>query len=141
MTNAPLTTVLPGRRPDDPARNLLLYAVRQMGANGVDDAMVAQAYLTAFGKNFRRPLLLTRTLMLELAGTAIRPIAIAPPCCGRMTACEGVMLDVLARAATQPAAAGLLLADMLGVREAGGALASAAALAAAFHDLGLPLSG
>lgn len=138
--SATLAAVLPGERPDDAPGNLLLFAFRQMGASGIDDANVAQAYLTAFGKGFRRPLLLTRTLMMELAQTAKRPISIAPPCCGRMTASEGAMLDVMARVATNPALAGLLLADMLGVREAGGPLAAAAALAASFQDLGLPLS-
>ena len=72
-------------QPDDPAQRLLLFAFRQMGAHGLDDACAAHAFVTAFGKDFRRPLLLLRTLMLELSNAAARPIQIAPWCCARIT--------------------------------------------------------
>ena len=44
-----------------------------------------------------------------------------------------------AKATGNPRAAGLLLADLLGVRSAAGPLATATALAGAFADLGMPL--
>ena len=54
---------------------------------------------------------------------------------------EAALIDVLARAGTEPEVAHLLLADLLGTRRADGVLASAAALAAAFADAGRPIGG
>ena len=110
-----------------------------MGMHGVDDACAANAFVTAFGKGFRRPLVLLRALMREMAQAAAGPIQIAPWCCPRMTQAETTLLAVLAKASTNPRAAGLLLNDLLGVRDASGVLATARALASAFADLGLPL--
>ena len=56
-----------------------------------------------------------------------------------MTPCEGAVLAVMSKALTCDAGAHLLLADMLGVRDAAGVLATATALAIAFADLGMPL--
>lgn len=124
---------------DDPAHRLLLFAFRQIGANGLDDACAAHAFVTAFGKDFRRPLILLRTLMMELSSVSTRPIQIAPWCCSRMTPDEGALLAVLGKSTTCEATANLLLTDMLGVRDAGGPLATATALAIAFADMGMPL--
>ena len=126
-------------QPDDPAQRLLLFGFRQMGAHGLDDACAAHAFVTAFGKDFRRPLILLRTLMMELSAASTRPIQIAPWCCCRITPCEGAILAVLQKSMTSDTAANLLLADMLGVRDASGPLATATALAIAFADLGMPL--
>ena len=126
-------------QPDDPAQRLLLFGFRQMGAHGLDDACAAHAFVTAFGKDFRRPLILLRTLMMELSAASARPIQIAPWCCARVTPCEGAILAVLAKSMCCDSAANLLLADMLGVRDASGPLATATALAIAFADLGMPL--
>lgn len=132
-------TILPRLQPDDPAPRLLLFAFRQMGAHGIDDATAAHAFVTTFGKDFRRPLVLLRTLMLELSAAARRPLQIAPWCCGRMTGCEGAVLGVVAKTLTNTPAAELLLADLLGTRDVQGPLATATALATAFADLGMPL--
>lgn len=126
-------------QPDDPAQRLLLFGFRQMGANGLDDACAAHAFMTAFGKDFRRPLLLLRTLMMELSASATRPLQIAPWCCGRVTPAEGAFLAVTAKALTNERAAAFLLADLLAVRDASSPLATATALAIAFADLGMPL--
>lgn len=134
-----LSTALPQLQPDDPALRLLLFGARQIGANGLSDACAAHAFVTAFGQGFRRPLLLLRTLMLELSATSSRPIQIAPWCCGRMTPAESALLAVIGKSLTNERAAGLLLADLLGVRDASGPLATATALALAFADLGMPL--
>src|SRR5690606_17652703 len=119
---------------------LVLFAIRQTGANGLADAATAHAFVTAFGKAFRRPLLLLRTLMVELSMTASGPIPIAPWCCARMTPAEAAILDVLSEANNR-ARARLLLCDVLGRREVDGVLAAGMALAAAFADAGLPLAG
>ena len=123
----------------DPAHRLLIFAFRQIGANGLDDACAAHAFVTAFGKDFRRPLILLRTLMMDLSSASTRPIQIAPWCCSRVTPDENALLAVLDKSLTCQASANLLLADMLGVRAASGPLATATALAGAFADMGMPL--
>lgn len=136
---AMLAATLSARQPEDPAARLLLFTVRQMGMHGLDDACAAHAMVTAFGRNFRRPLVLTRALMTEMARVATRPIPIAPWCCPRMTGTEAMLLAILGHAGTRPEKARLLLADMLGVRDAGEILSLVEAVAAAFADNGLPL--
>lgn len=138
-TSEKLSAGLGPAQPCDPAQRLLLFGIRQLGANGLDDACAAHAFVTAFGKDFRRPLLLLRTFMMELSTLAARPIQIAPWCCGRMTHSEATLLAVLTRANEKPGAARILLADLLGVRDASGVLATGTALAAAFGDQGMPL--
>lgn len=134
-----LTDPRQGAQPDDPAGRLVIYGLRRMGAHGLGDASVAHAFMTAFGKEFRRPLMLLRTLVHELAATSARPIQIAPWCCPRLTGSETALLAVLERSLTNEPAAALLLADLLGIRDAHGPLATATALAIAFADLALPL--
>lgn len=134
-----LTAALPAMLPTDPAARLLLLAFRRMGAHGLDDARAAHAFLSAFGEGFRRPLTLMRAFMADCAATAAAPIAIAPCCCRRATPAELAVVTALARAETRPDSARLLLGDLLGVRRPDGVLASAAALAAAFADAGLPV--
>lgn len=133
-------TVLPHLQPACPNARLALFAMRRMGAHGLADARAAHALFTGFGQAFRRPLVLLRALMAEIAATATGPIAIAPCCCARMTSAEAAMLTVLARVETAPETARLLLADLLGLRRIDGVLASAAAVATAFADAGRPVS-
>ena len=141
VTPAPAPTqMLPHAMPACPSGRLALFAIRRIGAHGLADAHAAYAMLNGFGEGFRRPLVLMRALMADLATTANGPIAIAPCCCMRMTAAEGAVLTVLARAETTPEAARLLLADLLGIRRIDGVLASATALAAAFADAGRPIT-
>ena len=117
----------------------MIFALRRMGAYGLADASAAHAFVTAFGKDFRRPLVLMRGLLADMSAHATRPIGIAPWCCSRMTPHEATLIDILALSHQRDGAAHLLLANMLGVSEAAGPLATAAALAAAFADLGLPI--
>lgn len=142
MTIAPAPMhVLPHLLPTCRTSRLALFAVRRMGAHGLLDAHAAHAILNAFGKDFRRPLVLMRALMAEIAANSAGAVVIAPCCCGRMTAAEEALLAVLARAETEPEAARLLLADLLGIRRVDSVLATATLLAAAFADAGLPISG
>ncbi|MFZ5746150.1 MAG: DUF6628 family protein [Pseudomonadota bacterium] len=134
-----LTAALPKPQPDDPGRRLLLFGLRQMGAHGLADAATAHAFVTAFGKDFRRPLILLRAFVQEMSATSAGPIQIAPWCCGRMTCAEVAVLDVLGRVEREPRTAAILLADLLGTRAPEGVLATAHAVARAFSDLGLPL--
>jgi hypothetical protein len=116
-----------------------LFAMRRMGAQGLADARAAHLLFTAFGQNFRRPLILLRALMADLAGASAGTIAIAPCCCARMTPAESAMLTILARIETAPDVARYLMADLLGIRRIDGVLASAAAVAMAFADEGRPV--
>lgn len=142
MTDATATTatLLPNALPLDANARLALFAFRRMGAHGLADAHAAQAMFTAFGAQFRRPLLLMRAMMADLAASATCSISIAPCCCPWATASETAFLSVLARAETSPEMARLLLADLLGQRRIDGVLASATAVAAAFADGGRPIS-
>lgn len=133
-------TALPHALPDCANARVVLFAMRRMGANGLSDARAAHGFFTAFGEAFRRPLLLMRNLMADLAANASVPIAIAPCCCGRMTPSEQVLLAIVARVETRTDSARLLMQDLLGQRHVDGALASAAALAAAFADEGRPVA-
>lgn len=140
MTAAATTiTALPHALPDCANARIVLFAMRRMGAHGLADARAAHALFTAFGQGFRRPLVLMRNLMADLAGVAAGQIAIAPCCCGRMTAAEAALLTILARVETAPDTARYLMSDLLGVRHVDGVLASAAALTAAFADDGRPI--
>lgn len=138
-SSSQLAAALPAFQPDDPGTRLLLFGLRQMGAHGLADACAAHAFVTAFGKGFQRPLVLLRSLVAEMSAASARPIPIAPWCCPRMTAAEAALLGILGRARDNPAAASLLLGDLLGIRASAGILATAHALANAFADMGLPL--
>lgn len=138
MTEA-TATVLPHALPGCPNARIALFAMRRMGAHGLADARAAHTLFTAFGQGFRRPLVLTRTLMADLAGSATGQIAIAPCCCARMTPAESALLTVLARVEVEPEKAHYLMSDLLGIRRVDAVLASAAAVAAAFADDGRPI--
>ncbi|QDZ07302.1 hypothetical protein FPZ24_07275 [Sphingomonas panacisoli] len=138
---APNPTTLPHPLPEATGDRLLLLAIRRMGAHGLADAHVAQTFVVAFGSGFRRPLVLARAFMAELAATATTTIAIAPCCCARMTWAEAALLTAIGHAERRPDAARLLLADVMAERRADAIVASAAALSAAFADLGLPIGG
>ena len=134
-----LAEALPRTLPESDSSRLLLFAVRRMGAHGLDDAHVAGAFLAEFCAQFRRPLLLVRTFMAELSATSTCTIAIAPCCCARMTAAEASLLDAVAAAEFRPDFSQLLFQDLLAVRRPDGVRATAALLAAAFADAGRPL--
>lgn len=134
-----LAAALPALQPEDAGARLLLFGIRQMGAHGLHDACAAHAFVTAFGRGFQRPLVLLRALMVEMSAASAGPIQIAPWCCPRMTRAEATLLEVIGRARTNQIAAAVLLADLLGVRDATGVAVTAEALSLAFADLALPL--
>lgn len=133
------TTTLTLALPACPNARLALFAIRRMGAHGLGDARAAHALFTGFGAAFRRPLILLRAMMADLAASAEGSIVIAPCCCARMTAAESALIAGLAGAETAPERTHLLIADLLGVRRVDGVVASLAAVAAAFADAGRPL--
>ena len=137
---SPVAAAVPHALPACANARIALFAIRRMGAHGLADARAAHALFTAFGQGFRRPLVLMRSLVADLAGTASGTIAIAPCCCARMTPAEAALLTILSRVETAPEAARLLMADLIGVRRVDGVLATAAAVAAAFADEGRPIT-
>lgn len=139
--SAPATlAALPHALPTCHNARIALFSMRRMGGHGLADAHVTRVMIENFGEGFRRPLLLVRALMADMATAATAPIAIAPCCCPRMTHAEFALLTIFTRIETAPDVARLLLADLLGIRRVDGVLASAAAVAAAFADEGRPIT-
>jgi hypothetical protein len=134
-------TILPHSLPACANARIVLFAMRRMGAHGLADARAAHVLFTAFGQGFRRPLVLMRALMAELASSAAGTIAIAPCCCARMTPAEAALITIVARVERTPDTARLLTADLLGVRRVENVLMAAGAVAAAFADEGRPVAG
>lgn len=150
MTLAPTPPASPSVRfstgaylnaPEDANARLLLFAFRRMGAHGLRDACATHAFFGAFGPGFRRPLVLMRTMMADLAAGATCAISIAPCGSPRMTSAEATVLRILSLAQVQPDRARLLLADLINTRHPDGVLASIAVLAQAFADAGRPITG
>ncbi len=139
--NSTVAEALPHSLPTLAGDRLMLFAIRRMGAHGLADAHIANSFVATFGSGFRRPLVLARSFMAELAATARATIAIAPCCCSRMTWAEASLLTAIGQAERRPELARLLLADVLAERRADSIVASAAALSMAFADAGLPVGG
>lgn len=134
-----IVRLLPHDAPGDSGARLLLMGVRRLGVGGLNDAHGASLMIGAFGLSFRRPLVLMRALMAELARASRRSIMIAPSCCCRMTIAESMLLRAVAGANVHPRRAHALLCDLCGIDGAIGVLSSAQAVAQAFGDLGRPI--
>jgi hypothetical protein len=137
---SPISILLPRPAPVLPEQRLLLYAIRRMGAHGLNDAHAANAMLSTFGQSYRRPLILLRAFLAETARASKLKITIAASCCGRMTRDEIILIDTLIMAVSDPHAAHQLLSNCLGTVDCVGALTSAQALNQAFGDLARPLA-
>lgn len=131
--------LLPHSAPDESGARLFLLSVRRMGVGGLNDAQAASLMIGAFGLSFRRPLVLVRALMAELARASRRSIMIAPACCCRMTIAESILLRAVAAANDEPRSAHARLCELCAIDGAIGILSSAQAVAQAFADLGRPI--
>jgi len=131
--------LLPHSTPDGSGARLFLSSVRRMGVGGLGDAQAASALIGAFGLSFRRPLVLMRALMAEMARASQRSIMIAPSCCCRMTIAESMLLGAVARSSERPRQSHDMLCHLCGMESAIGVLSSAQAVAQAFADLGRPI--
>lgn len=130
---------LPRPIPGGYGNRLFLYILRRMATAGVNDAHAANAMIGAFGRSYRRPLILMRAMMLELARSASRKILVAPCCCARMTVDEGVLMQAIGTSLQDPRIAYDQVATLLGNDNALGALTCLQAVAQAHNDLGRPL--
>lgn len=141
MTTATETArILPLPTPEARTERLIVYAMRRIAANGLDDAHAANAMLGSFGLSYRRPLVLMRAYLAEIARASTRQITIAPCCCPRMTHDEARLLAVVAVANANPPCARHHLSALTGGENALPALSAAMALNDALADLGHPVS-
>lgn len=140
MPESPSTDhLLPHVAPEDSGARLFLLGIRRIGVGGLNDAQAASVMIGAFGLSFRRPLLLMRALMAELARASQETIMIAPSCCARMTTAESMLLGAVVRANAKPRLAHEIFCRLCGIDQAIGILSSAQALSQAFADLGRPI--
>lgn len=139
-TTAPLSDDMLSSRGHGTAHRLLLRTMRLMTVGGINDANAAALLFGRFGRAYRRPLVLMRALVLELARTSNRRITLAPPCCGRITRDEAVMLRALARPESEFAACHQDVRRLLGRDDALGATTCFQAVASCFADLGAPFA-
>ena len=118
---------------------MLIFAIRRMATFGLNDAHAAHATLSHFGMSYRRPLILTRTMMAEIARSSKQTVMVAPCCCARITKDEATLISALACANSDAAHAHFLLSDLMGTPDCLGAVTTAQALSQACADLGKPL--
>lgn len=118
---------------------LFLFILRRMASAGVNDAHAAHAMLGGFGKSYRRPLVLMRAMMLEMARASGRKILVAPCCCARMTSDEALIMQAIGEALDDAPSAYHRLTILLDNQNALGALTCLQAVAQSYGDLGRPL--
>ncbi|QZD92404.1 hypothetical protein K3162_12845 [Qipengyuania xiapuensis] len=82
---------LPARRHE----TLGLVMIRRLAGHGLSDARATMLALDAAGPRFRKLLLLTRTLVTELARSSRRKIYLAPCCAAGMTRDEGLIMSLI----------------------------------------------
>lgn len=131
--------ILPLPAPQTRTERLAIYVLRRIAAHGLNDAHAANALMGSFGMGYRRPLILMRAYMAELARASQRQILIAPCCCPRMTHDEARLLATLVVANIDLPCARHHLALVTGGTAILPALSAAMAVNDAFADLGRPL--
>ena len=130
---------LPLPVPQEASLRLMLMLFRRMATHGLRDGRAIMLAVDGFGTGFRRPLVLLRAFIAELATRSGRQITVAPCCALRMTMDEARVLGVLAAAGSTGDCAAhhlRMLTDRFDVAEP---LSAAEALNAALADLGRPL--
>jgi hypothetical protein len=133
MNPDPQACQLPFVLPDGRAERASLFAVRRMAAHGLRDVSAAWLMLGCHSTGFRRPLVLLRAFMLELAHTAQAPIRFAPCCAPRMTRHEALILKVLHSAAADLEGAEQALVELTGNSRVFEPLSAAVVFSRAIH--------
>jgi hypothetical protein len=125
--------------PFEQTQRIVLRCLRRMAAHGIRDAQASLWVFEQFGIHYRRPLVLLRAFVVELAQVSQRRIQIAPCCAMRMTLDEGRIVEILAVAGQHQARAQRHLRLLTDTNNASSPLS----LAVAFNDtlaaLGKPL--
>jgi len=136
-----LDRLLPLPLPEEAADRVVLVMLRRMGGHGLHDASAALIAFNRFGMQFRRPLVLLRAFLAEIATVSGRQIQLAPCCAMRMTEDEGLLIEALAMTRRNSARSARNLRRLTGIETVGRPLSTAFALGAALEDLGMPLAG
>jgi len=134
------TDLLPLPIPDGRIERIVLICIRRMAAHGIRDAHAAWLALDCFGVHFRRPLVLLRAFLLELAQNSQRSIRIAPCCAMRMTEDEGRIIAALRLAGSDMEAAEEALVVLSRNPCVGEPLSAAAVFSRAVEEIGAKLS-
>lgn len=82
---------LPARR----AHTLGLVIFRRIASHGLHDARATMLAVDAAGSEFRRLLVLARTLVVDLTRNSHRRITLAPCCAPGMTRDEGLLMAMV----------------------------------------------
>jgi len=114
MNSDPKACQLPFALPTSREQRATVFAVRRMATHGLRDVSAAWLMLDCYSTGFRRPLVLLRAFMLELAHTAQAPIRFAPCCAPRMTRAEALILQVLHTAGADLQGAEQALVELTG---------------------------
>lgn len=137
---APRSCALPLPLPQEDTQRLVLRCLRRMAAHGTRDAQAALWVFEAFGIHFRRPLVLLRAFVVEVAQVSARRISVAPCCAMRVTLDEARLIGVLAAATDNPAAAAHHLRLLTDGAEVSSPLSLAIAFSGSLAALGRPLT-
>ena len=95
MTDRSESTALDLPLPALRSQTLGLVLLRRMVAHGLQDARATMLALDAAGPGFRRLLVLTRALVVDLARSSQRKIRLAPCCAAGMTRDEGLLMAMV----------------------------------------------
>lgn len=130
-----LDTILPHVAPLCGDARTLLFAIRRMAVHGLHDAFAANALLAAYGMRYRRPMVLLRAVLVDVARTARGNVIVAPCCAPRMTTHEFALLSAI----RDPEEGGLYMDTLLKPHTASIALTTIAALNDTLVEMGRPL--
>ncbi|MEM8695252.1 MAG: DUF6628 family protein [Pseudomonadota bacterium] len=131
-----LDTILPYAAPICGDTRTLLFAIRRMAIHGLHDAFAANAMLNAYGVNARKPLILLRAMLVDIARAARGNIIMSPCCAPRMTEHEHAILSAL----RDPESVETHLAAVLDGRKASIVPATILALTESFASMGRPIA-
>ncbi|RED15708.1 DUF6628 family protein [Parasphingopyxis lamellibrachiae] len=131
-----LDTILPHTAPVCGDARILLFTIRRMAIHGLHDAFAANAMLAGYGMRYRKPLVLLRALLVDIARTARGNIIVAPCCTPRMTAHEFALLSAIC----DPEIGKDLIHPLLKPHRATSAVPTITALNETLGEMGRPLA-
>lgn len=131
-----LATMLPHVAPVCGDARTLLFAIRRMAVDGLHDAFATNALFAAYGLRYRKPLVLLRALLVDIARTARSNIIVAPCCVPRMTAHEYALLSAI----SDPADGAFYMEPLLKPHTASSAVTTIAALSETLIEMGRPVT-
>lgn len=129
-------TMLPHVAPASGDGRTLLFAIRRMAMHGMDDAFAVNTMMAAYGMRYRKPLLLLRTMLIDIARNARGNIVVTPCCAPRMTAHEHAILSAIG----DPDRAIAHLSPLIDTERASTTQATVSALSESLTALGRPFS-